>query len=357
MVSCNRNMLVWTLENLAENAIKFSPRGETVTIRAAVGTPNGAPKDRANRPALCFSVTDRGPGVPPEERKHIFLKFYQVDRPPKSKGSGFGLYFCRLAVKAHGSRMADAVERTVRVVPDGRKVVRTINGRLEKTVSHEVEIPLDAVCHDGRTGLEVRNAYALLYHRATADAIPPEHPTVPFFCRSGTAGSQTTPCHWVGDTPSCWEAMADALRGCLSLSLSGFPLVAHDAGGFHTPRTIEIPERILDGEAARYTADVDPELFGRWAQWAAFSPVTRFHGTGRREPTAYPEPWRSAAIKALQRRRDIEPLLRAALTEAQRTGMPLMRPTALTHPHDPTARRCWHQYQLGPSNLPIHPFK
>lgn len=210
------------------------------------------------------------------------------------------------------------------------------------------EIPLDAVCHDGRTGLEVRNAYALLYHRATADAIPRDHPIVPFFCRSGTAGSQTTPCHWVGDTPSCWEAMADALRGCLSLSLSGFPLVAHDAGGFHTPRTMKIPERILDGEAARYTADVDPELFGRWAQWAAFTPVTRFHGTGRREPTAYPEPWRSAAIKALQRRRDIVPLLRAALNEAQRTGMPLMRPTALTHPDDPTARRCWHQYQLGP---------
>jgi alpha-D-xyloside xylohydrolase len=210
------------------------------------------------------------------------------------------------------------------------------------------EIPLDAICYDGRTGLEVRNAYALLYHRATADAIAPDRPTVPFFCRSGTAGSQTTPCHWVGDTPSCWEAMADALRGCLSLSLSGLSLVAHDAGGFHTPRTIEIPERILDGEAASYTADVDPELFGRWAQWAAFSPVTRFHGTGRREPTAYPEPWRSAAIKALQRRRDIVPLLRAALTEARRTGIPLMRPTALTHPHDPTARRCWHQYQLGP---------
>jgi alpha-D-xyloside xylohydrolase len=148
--------------------------------------------------------------------------------------------------------------------------------------------------------------------------------------------------------------MVDALRGCLSLSLSGLCLVTHDAGGFHTPRSIEIPERILDGKAARYTADVDPELFGRWAQWAAFSPVTRFHGTGRREPTAYPEPWRSAAIAALRRRKDILPLLRAALTEAQRTGMPLMRPTALTHPHDPAARRCWYQYQLG-SDLIVAP--
>jgi alpha-D-xyloside xylohydrolase len=210
------------------------------------------------------------------------------------------------------------------------------------------EIPLDAVCHDGRPGLEVRNAYAVLYHRATADAIPPDHPTVPFFCRSGTAGSQSTPCHWVGDTPSSWQGMASALRACLSLSLSGIALVAHDAGGFHTPGSMEIPARVLDGENARFTADVDPELFGRWAQWAAFTPVTRFHGTGRREPTAYPEPWRSAAIAALRRRRDLIPLLREALADARRDGVPLLRPTPLTHPGDPAARLAWHQYQLGP---------
>jgi alpha-D-xyloside xylohydrolase len=93
---------------------------------------------------------------------------------------------------------------------------------------------------------------------------------------------------------------------------------------------------------------VDPELFCRWAQWAAFSPVTRFHGTGLREPTAYPEPWRSAAILALRRRRELLPLLRSALAEARRTGMPLMRPTALTHPDYPAARSNWHQYHLGP---------
>ena len=212
------------------------------------------------------------------------------------------------------------------------------------------EIPLGAICRDGRTGLEVRNAYAALYQRATAEAIPAGQ-VVPLFCRSGSTGSQATPCHWVGDTPSNWDGMAQALRACLSLSLSGFALVGHDAGGFYTPGSMALPARRLDGEDLPFTADVEPELFGRWAQWAAFSPVTRFHGTGRREPTAYPEPWRSAAIAALRRRRDVLPLLRAALGEAQRTGMPLMRPTALTHSHDPLARRAWHQYQLGPNLL------
>lgn len=212
------------------------------------------------------------------------------------------------------------------------------------------EIPLGAICRDGRTGLDVRNVYAALYQRATAAAIPGGQ-VVPFFCRSGSAGSQATPCHWVGDTPASWDGMADALRACLSLSLSGFALVGHDAGGFYTRGSMALPTCILDGEGVRYTADVEPELFGRWAQWAAFSPVTRFHGTGLREPTAYPEPWRSAAIAALRRRRDLLPVLRAALGEARRTGMPLMRPTALTHHADPIARQAWHQYQLGPDVL------
>ena len=213
------------------------------------------------------------------------------------------------------------------------------------------EIPLDARCHDGRSGLEIRNEYALLYQRATARAVPLGHTVVPFFCRSGTAGSQTTPCHWVGDTPSSWEGMAQALRACLSLSLSGFPLVSHDAGGFYMPGAMEIPARILDGEAVAFSADVDPELYGRWGQWAAFSPVTRFHGAGRREPTGYPEPWRGAVIAALRKRRDIVPLLQRALAEAQVSGIPLMLPTALTHPHNAEARQAWHQYQLGPELL------
>ncbi len=209
------------------------------------------------------------------------------------------------------------------------------------------EIPFDAICHDGRTGLEVRNVYAHLYQQATAAAIPAEHPPMALFCRSGTAGSQQTPCHWVGDTPSTWDGMAEALRACLSLSLSGFALVSHDAGGFHTPGSKAIPRRILDGEPARFTADVDPELYARWGQWAAFSPVTRFHGTGEREPTAYPDPWRSAVIAALTCRQSLRPLLLDALAEARVSGMPMMRPLLLTHPHEPAARRAWHQYLLG----------
>ncbi|MGD9101137.1 MAG: PAS domain-containing sensor histidine kinase, partial [Anaerolineae bacterium] len=93
-VSGNRNMLALTLENLVDNAIKYSPPGETIHIRA-----------QANRSTLRISVSDQGPGVPPSERERIFKKFYQVRRRRRRKGAGMGLYFCKLAVEAHGGQI------------------------------------------------------------------------------------------------------------------------------------------------------------------------------------------------------------------------------------------------------------
>jgi alpha-D-xyloside xylohydrolase len=104
---------------------------------------------------------------------------------------------------------------------------------------------------------------------------------------------------------------------------------------------------MLDGLQAAFTANVDPELYGRWGQWAAFSPVTRFHGLGRREPTAYPEPWRTAVVKALQLRRRLIPYLNRAHRQSVTAGLPLMRPTALTHPDNLEAIHATTQYQLG----------
>ncbi len=203
------------------------------------------------------------------------------------------------------------------------------------------EVPPTAVFHDGTPGYLLRNSYAGLYQRSTRTVA-----RVPFFCRSGWLGAQTTPCHWVGDTPASWDGLAGALSACLSLSASGVALVAHDGGGFHTAGTSHIPATLLDGGRASFTAEVEPELYGRWAQFAAFSPVTRFHGLGKREPTAYPSPWREAAIDALRVRASLLPLLREALDQAHATGIPVMRPMALMT-EDPHGRAADRQYFLG----------
>ncbi|MBB0231664.1 glycoside hydrolase family 31 protein, partial [Streptomyces calidiresistens] len=211
------------------------------------------------------------------------------------------------------------------------------------------EIPAGAVFADGSTGVERRNTYGLFYLEAVheagrrargADFLP--------LSRSGTAGSQRLPAHWAGDTPSTWSGMVSTLRALLSMALSGFSVVTHDAGGYWTPASHRRAEELRASMTPdAVAADVEPELYGRWAQWAAFSPLTRFHGMGRREPTAYPEPFRGAALEACRLRSRLRPYLVAAA----RRDLPLMRPMPLALPGDRAARDAGLQYLLGPDVL------
>jgi signal transduction histidine kinase len=84
------------LQNLLDNACKFTPPGGVVRVAARVGESEG-------RPALFVSVADTGPGIPDEIRARLFEKF--VRGRQVGLGSGLGLAFCKLAVEAHGGRI------------------------------------------------------------------------------------------------------------------------------------------------------------------------------------------------------------------------------------------------------------
>lgn len=79
--------------NLVDNAIQHAPAGTVVSLRAEV-------RDGALR----VEVADQGPGVPEAARPRIFEKFARAEAKNVS-GRGLGLYFCRLAVEAHGGRV------------------------------------------------------------------------------------------------------------------------------------------------------------------------------------------------------------------------------------------------------------
>jgi signal transduction histidine kinase len=80
------------LQNLLGNALRYSPKGSTVTI--------GLARDEES---ITFSVDDEGPGVPEEVRDRLFQKFSQGRT--KSGSAGLGLYFCRITVERWGGEI------------------------------------------------------------------------------------------------------------------------------------------------------------------------------------------------------------------------------------------------------------
>jgi signal transduction histidine kinase len=89
--------LIQVLVNLLTNAIKFSPRGSTVTVTV---------EDKKGDTVFC--VIDRGPGIEPEMQTKIFQKFEQVDQTRDSiakKGTGLGLAICKIIVETHGGEI------------------------------------------------------------------------------------------------------------------------------------------------------------------------------------------------------------------------------------------------------------
>ena len=106
-VRCDDDRIIQVVENLLENAIKFSPAGGEIEVRlgaepatARQGTDPG-PAGRAT-----VEVVDQGPGVPEEDRQRIFERFVQLDAQPRGangegRGVGLGLAICREIVEAH----------------------------------------------------------------------------------------------------------------------------------------------------------------------------------------------------------------------------------------------------------------
>ncbi|HBQ11953.1 MAG TPA: histidine kinase [Myxococcales bacterium] len=103
------------LFNLSENAVKFSPRGGTVTLSVRSveleseggGDGMGFVLMAAPKTALEISVSDQGPGIPSGEQDKIFDAFYQVDGSSTREhgGTGLGLSIVKRLVEAHAGQV------------------------------------------------------------------------------------------------------------------------------------------------------------------------------------------------------------------------------------------------------------
>ncbi|WP_093802296.1 alpha-xylosidase [Streptomyces sp. Wb2n-11] len=195
-------------------------------------------------------------------------------------------------------------------------------------------VPTDVVWHDGSDPERMHNYYTHLYNSTVFELLEKERGPgqAVLFARSATAGGQQFPVHWGGDCFASLGAMAESLRGGLSLSLSGFGFWSHDIGGFEgTP---------------------EPEVFKRWLAFGLLSSHSRLHGNvSYRVPWAFGEEAVAVARKFTLLKHRLMPYLYGVAVEAHRTGVPVMRPMLLEFPDDPACRTLDRQYMLGPDLL------
>jgi len=129
-------------------------------------------------------------------------------------------------------------------------------------------VPRDALFHDGSTGEQMHNWYAHLYHRYMHQVFEERRgDDHVLFSRGASPGSQADVSQMAGDHASNFRGLDESIAGGLSISASGFSNWGADVGG--------------------YEGKPDEEVYERWIEFGAFSPLMRFHGTEPREPWFY----------------------------------------------------------------------
>ncbi|MBR6718458.1 MAG: alpha-xylosidase [Oscillospiraceae bacterium] len=216
---------------------------------------------------------------------------------------------------------------------DGADAIRTDFGE---------RIPARGVVwHDGSDPAAMHNYYAYLYNKTVFEALRrckgEDHAVL--YARSATAGCQQFPVHWGGDCASDYPAMAETLRGGLSLTASGFGFFSHDIGGFEQTATADV--------------------YKRWIAFGLMSTHSRLHGSSSyRVPWLYEEddpadPENACAVLRFftNLKGRLMPYLWAEANRTHETGIPMMRAMVLDFADDPACLTLDRQYMLGESLL------
>lgn len=196
----------------------------------------------------------------------------------------------------------------------------------------------DVAWHDPAVDPErMHNYYAFLYNRVVYEALQARYgrDEAVLFARAACAGTQRFPLQWGGDCESTAEAMAESVRGGLSLGLSGFAYWSVDIGGF-------------EGRPP-------PWVYKRWVAFGLLCSHSRLHGSG-----SYRVPWTvdgddrspEGCSRTLARwtglKNRLMPYLLAQADGAVAAGLPLsLRATCLEFPDDPTAWFLDRQFMVG----------
>ncbi|KAH8884692.1 hypothetical protein GQ53DRAFT_829644 [Thozetella sp. PMI_491] len=196
----------------------------------------------------------------------------------------------------------------------------------------------DVVWFDSSVDPEkMHNYYAFLYNKVAYDTLVERYGEgeAVLFARAACAGTQRFPLQWGGDCESTPEAMAESIRGGLSLGLSGFGFWSNDIGGFE--------------------GYPPPWIYKRWVAFGLLCSHSRLHGSN-----SYRVPWtiddddrsEEGCSRTLAKwtalKTSLMPYLYAQALQTVETGMPMStRAVCLEFPDDPTAWFLDRQFMIG----------
>lgn len=201
--------------------------------------------------------------------------------------------------------------------------------------------PVDAVLSNGRDPMLAHNTFPTEWHALSREVFEEERPDGDWavFTRSGWAGEQgTAQIVWIGDQEANFlpsDGLPTVVPAMINLGLTGMPFVTHDIAGFS------------GGPSTK-------ELWLRWCELGAFTPIMRTHEglkrslnwnwDGDAETTAHFR--RFARIHEL-----LLPELMTLAAEAASSSMPMLRHLTLVFPDDVASRTVADQYMLGDTLL------
>ena len=204
---------------------------------------------------------------------------------------------------------------------------------------------------NGMTGLQMHNLLPVLYDRATREAIDAYEHTHPgrhifFYTRAGYSGAPGDAAdenaNFPGDETTDWTAasgLASQAPDMLNRAIGGAVGFSTDIGGYF--------------DLGPYSPTTK-ELFIRWAEWAALSPLFRLHGSlgaGTHTPWSYDAQTVAIYKQLVALHLSARPLIEALWRQADRSGIPITRPLWLAYPSDPQAAQQDEEWLLGPEVL------
>jgi alpha-D-xyloside xylohydrolase len=186
-------------------------------------------------------------------------------------------------------------------------------------------------------GALVYNAYPLLHTTAVFEGhrrdFPDRRPVI--LTRSAWAGQQRNGAiSWSGDIHGDWETFRRQIPAGLNFVAAGIPYWNTDIGGFF---------------AGNPADPVYAELFTRWFQYGAFTPMFRVHGTGKsKEMWRFPESTQAVLIRYDRLRYRLLPMIYSLSWSVTQDHSTMMRPLVFDFSADPAALDIADQFMFGP---------